>query len=71
MPYVRIISGKVVHMDYTLNASYDVYLKSFVDMMTLSHAEHIYLLRTGKMYKSGFAFRAAAINKTLYECIEF
>lgn len=70
-PYVRIISGKVVHMDYTLDATYDVYLKSFVDMVTLSHAEKIYLLQTGKMYKSGFAYRAAAINNTPYESIEF
>lgn len=71
LPYVRIISGKVVHMDYTLDAAYDVYLKSFVDMLTLSHAEKIYLLQTGKMYRSGFAYRAAAINNTPYESIEF
>ena len=71
LPYVRIISGKVVHMDYTLDASYDVYLKSFVDMITLSHAQKIYLLQTGKMYKSGFAYRAAAINDTAYEYVKF
>lgn len=71
LPYVRIISGKVVHMDYTPNAGNDAYLKSFVDMVTLSHAQRIYLLRTGHMYKSGFAYRAAAINCTPYEYIEF
>lgn len=71
LPYVRIIQGEVVHMDYTLDASYNVYLKSFVDMLTLSHAQHIYLLRTGDMYKSGFAFRAAAINDVPYTYIDF
>lgn len=71
LPYVRIIQGEVVHMDYTLDASYNVYLKSFVDMLTLSHAQHIYLLRTGDMYKSGFAYRAAAINDVPYTYIDF
>ncbi len=71
LPYVRIISGKVVHMDYTLDASFEVYLKSFVDMYTLAEAEKIYLLRTGQMYRSGFAPRAAAINNTPYEYVNF
>lgn len=71
LPYVRIISGKVVHMDYTLDATFEVYLKSFVDMYTLAEAEKIFLLRTGQMYRSGFAQRAAAINNTLYEYVNF
>lgn len=71
LPYVRTIKGKIVHMDYTLNATFDIYLKSFVDMLTLSHADKIYLLKTDNMYKSGFAYRAAAINNTPYEYVEF
>ena len=71
LPFVRTISGKVVHMDYTLNAPYEVYLKSFVDMLTLSEADKIYLLRTDEMYKSGFAYRAAAIHRKPYEYINF
>ena len=70
-PYVHIISGKVVHMDYTTHAGYQTYMKSFIDMLTLSHARKIYLLRTGDMYKSGFAFRAAAINDVPYAYVEF
>lgn len=71
LPYVFTIPGKVVHMDYTLDANYKTYLKSFVDMLTLSHAEKIYLLKTGEMYKSGFAKRAAKVSNTAYEEIIF
>ena len=58
-------------MDYTTHAGYQTYMKSFIDMLTLSHARKIYLLRTGDMYKSGFAFRAAAINDVPYAYVEF
>lgn len=71
LPYVHVISGKMVHMDYSAHAGYATYMKSFVDMLTLSRASRIYLLRTGEMYKSGFAFRAAAINGVPYEYIDF
>lgn len=71
LPYVRTISGQIVHMDFTLNADYEVYMKSFVDMLTLARAEKVFLLRTGQMYRSGFAQRAAAINRTPYEYIDF
>lgn len=70
-PYVHIITGEVVHMDYTLDAAYNTYLKSFVDMLTLSHAEKVYLLKTDDMYKSGFAYRSAAIRNVPYEYVEF
>lgn len=71
LPYVHIISGQLVHMDYSAHAGHDAYMKSFVDMLTLSHASRIYLLRTGQMYKSGFALRAAAINGVPYEYVNF
>ena len=70
-PYVHVIAGKMVHMDYTANADYQTYMKSFVDMLVLARASKIYLLRTGNMYKSGFAYRAAAINNVPYEYIDF
>lgn len=69
--YVSIIPGKVVHMDYTSEAEYEVYMKSFIDLLMLSKAEKIYLLQTGDMYRSGFAKRAAKINNAPYEEIVF
>ena len=71
LDYVRIIPGKVVHMDHTDNAAFDTYMKSFEDLLLLSKADKIYLLQTGEMYHSGFAKRAAMINDKPYEEIIF
>lgn len=71
LDFVRIIPGKVVHMDHTSNASNEVYMKSFVDLLVLSKAEKIYLLQTGNMYHSGFAKYASMIEETSYEEIIF
>lgn len=71
LDYVSIIPGRVVHMDHTADASYDVYLKSFVDMFMLSKAKKVFLLQTDDMYHSGFAKRSAMINNVPYEEIIF
>lgn len=71
LDFVRIIPGKVVHMDHTANAAFDTYMKSFEDMLLLSKADMVYLLQTGDMYHSGFAKRAAMINKKTYEEVVF
>lgn len=69
--FILTIPGKVVHMDYTTDADFPVYAKSFVDMFMVARARHVYLLRTGKMYRSGFAKRAALMTDTPYEEIAF
>ena len=69
--YVHIIPGKVVHMDYTHNAAYEIYMKSFLDMLLLSAADKIYLLQTEDMYHSGFAKRAALLKNKPYDEIFF
>lgn len=71
LDYVRIIPGKVVHMDHTANAAFETYMKSFEDMFLLEKADKIYLLQTGDMYHSGFAKRAAMIDDKEYEEIIF
>lgn len=71
LEFVRIIPGKVVHMDHTQNATYNTYMKSFIDLFLLSKADKIYLLQTGDMYHSGFAQRAAMINNKPYKEIIF
>lgn len=69
--YIRTIPGQIVHMSYTPMHNYNVNLKPFVDLLTLSYAKKIYLLCTGDMYKSGFAQSASLINMTNYEEIIF
>ena len=69
--FVRTISGNIVHIDYTDNAAYADYAKTFVDMLTIGKSETIYQMRTGKMYRSGFGKRAARIFNTPFKEIAF
>ncbi len=69
--YIRTIPGKVVHIDYTADASYEVYEKIFLDMLVLSHAKSITLFKTGDMYMSGFAHRAALIGGVKFDEVIF
>ena len=71
LPYVFTIPGEVVHIDYTPEASYETYLKPFLDQFALSKAKKVYLLRTGEMYRSGFGKRAAKMSGIPFEDIAF
>lgn len=69
--YVYVIPGSVVHMDYISDAEYDVYEKSFIDLLMLSHADKIYLAYSDIMYHSGFAYCASLIGNVEYEEIKY
>lgn len=71
LPYVYTIPGKLVHMSYYKDKDITTYLKGFVDLMLLSKSERIFLLITGKMYRSGFAETASYIGNKQYEDIRF
>ena len=71
LPYVFTIPGKLVHMSYYKDDDVTSYLKGFVDLMLLSKAERIFLLISGKMYRSGFAETASYIGNKPYEDIKF
>jgi hypothetical protein len=68
---IYTIPGEVVHIDYTDNATEDVYIKSFIDLFMLSRASTIFLLSTGQMYKSDFARCASLVKQANYYEIEF
>lgn len=71
LDFVYLLPGKVGHMDSTSQQDIQVHMKTFLDFFVLSHAKKIYLLITGKMYKSGFAKRAAKLNNIPFEEVEF
>lgn len=71
LPFAHVNPGKLVHLSYSTNTDYYVHMKSFVDLFTIADAQKVYLLKTGKMYKSKFAYTAAMINQREYEVIEF
>lgn len=69
--YVYTIPGRMEHMDFTHNSDLEVYAKSFVDLIMLSKAQRITLLKTGQMYRSGFPKFAAEMGSTLFNEIVF
>ncbi len=46
-------------------------MKTFVDLMLLKEADTRYLLKTGKMYNSGFPRFASWIGNGKFNLIEF
>lgn len=71
LPFVFIIPGKMEHMDFTHNSDVEMNAKSFVDLFLLMKAKRITLLRTGKMYKSGFPAFAAELGSIKFVEISF
>ena len=64
--YIYTIPGNVVHMDYTNNATYNIYEKSFLDYFLIANAKKIHLIYNKQMYRSGFARQAAKIYNHPY-----
>ena len=71
LDFVYVVHGTVAHMDWQTNIPFDVNLKSFVDLLMISHSKCAYLLQTGKMYNSGFPRRAAQIGGIPFRHIRF
>lgn len=71
LDFVYTIPGKVVHIDYDVSASYDTYLKSFLDFYMIGHADFTHLLVSGDMYRSGFPGAAAQSMGKPWDIIEF
>jgi hypothetical protein len=59
LDFVYVIPGEIAHIDYTLGLNKSVYMKSFLDYFLLTYSQKIYLVVDGKMYNSGFAYRAS------------
>lgn len=62
---IYIVSGQIFHIDLGKGTK-EGWLKLFIDQNLIMRAEKVYLLKTGKMYKSGFAEFAALIGGTEY-----
>ena len=71
LDFVYVLPGKVGHMDHRSEQDINVHMKTFLDFFVLSHSRKIYLLVTGKMYKSGFAKRAAKLQGVPFAEVDF
>lgn len=69
--FVYLLPGRVGHMDHKSEQDIAVHMKTFLDFFVLSHSKKIYLLVTGKMYKSGFAKRAAKLQGVPFVEVNF
>lgn len=71
LDFVFLLPGKIGHMDHHIEQDISVHMKTFLDFFILSHSQKIYLLVTGKMYRSGFAKRAAKLQGVPFIEIDF
>ena len=71
LPYVYTIAGDLRHPQTATHENKTAYMKSFLDLMMIAGAQKVFLLVTGKMFRSGFALIGASINDKEYHVIEF
>lgn len=73
LDYAYVIAGNVMHIDYcdSSRENKDAYMKLFMDMFLIADASEIYLLKTGKMFASGFPYAASLLKKKPFKMIEF
>lgn len=71
LDFVYLLPGKIGHMDNHSQGNIAIHMKTFLDFFVLAHSKKIYLLVTGKMYKSGFARRAAKLQGIPFVEIDF
>ena len=69
--YIVINEGNITHIDNEKTEySYEKYEKTFLDLYGIANAEHIYLIKDNRMFKSGFPYMASKIGNKKYEIIE-
>ena len=66
---VFTIPGRMVHIGCSEGASFEVYLKSFVDFFMLANSKSIYSLGTNFMYPSEFPLYASMVNNVPFKRI--
>jgi len=68
-PYVHVISGKTIHMEYNDSSDKNVHAKAFVDLFMISEADTVYSVVLKPMYESGFPKFAAKIYNRPFKLI--
>lgn len=71
LPFVCVMPGKVVHVDCGIPADLETHLRSFIDLYMLAEADRCVLLKTGRMFESGFPAFAAKIGGKPFIKVDF
>lgn len=61
-PRIYVVPGDVKNIDLLKGEYPEAWMKTFTDQQLLMHAEKVYLMRTGRMYRSGFPRFAAEVG---------
>ena len=70
--YTYVIPGEVTHIDAKgSHGDYHKYEKTFLDFFMIANADHIYLLKTGQMFKSGYPYAASKLYNKPFDTISF
>lgn len=67
--YVYVVPGRIGHVGFS--AENEVSEKMFLDFILISEADHVYMARSGKMYRSNFARTAAMTRNVCYNEITY
>lgn len=72
MDYTYVVPGEITHLEGVVKRDdYQLYEKTFVDFFLIAKASHIYLLKTGLMYDSGFPYAASKLYGKPFDKIVF
>lgn len=61
-PRIYVVEGDLKHLDMSPGDYREAWLKTFVDQFLLMRASRVTLMRTGRMYRSGFPRFAAEVG---------
>lgn len=65
LDFAVVLPGEIGHSNYSHSET--VHMKTFLDFLMIANANKIYLARTSKMFKSGFARKASMVNNVQFE----
>ena len=69
--YAYVIPGDIGHIDNKKGNNKAIHNKTFTDFFMIANAEHIFLLKTGLMFESGFPYAASLIYNKPFTLIDF
>ena len=69
--FVRILPGRIGHIDVARADEREVHTKTFLDFLVLAEAKQHYYLVGGGMYRGNFSRRAAQINNRPFSEVNF
>lgn len=72
LPYIYVIPGHITHIDNKeSDGGYNQYEKTFLDFFMIAQAEHIFVLKTGRMHISGYPYAASFVYNKPFDIVKF